>query len=99
MKPEEAIDTINSIKHIIDIDNYSDRVEEALDMAIKALKEQRTHGECGMCKHFVKCRLDGKTYVCEHPEIQLEHYYDYACIIMEDNDFCSRYEAKEGDEK
>ena len=40
MKQEEAIDTINSIKHIIDIDNYSDRVEKALDMAITALKEE-----------------------------------------------------------
>lgn len=55
------------------------------------------HGECRTCKHYVIGQIDGKTYVCEHPEIQLEHYYDYACIMMDDNDFCSRYEAKEGE--
>lgn len=62
---------------------------------------ERPHGECRTCKHFVKGGLDGKTYVCEHPNIEQEDYYDYACLMVEENDFCSSYEArkKEGDEK
>ncbi|MBQ1294165.1 MAG: hypothetical protein IIY21_09010 [Clostridiales bacterium] len=59
--------------------------------------EQRPHGECRTCKHFVRGRLDGKTYVCEHPDIELDDYFDYACITMDENDFCSRYEKKEGE--
>ena len=59
----------------------------------------RPIGECKTCKHFVKGGLDGKTYVCEHPSIELDDYFDYACLAMEENDFCSCYEKKEGGEK
>lgn len=45
MTRKEAIDIINSIKYIVKIDDYSDRLEIALDMAVEALKEQRPHGE------------------------------------------------------
>ena len=69
---------------------------EAYDMSIEALKE-RQRGECRTCKHFVKGGLDGKTYVCEHPCIELDDYYDYACIAMEESDFCSQYEKRGGD--
>lgn len=101
MKPEEAIEIVQAIKFIDDFEDYSDRLEIALDMAIKALKEQRTHGECGTCKHFVKGGLDGNTYVCEHPDIEQDDYYNYACLAVEENDFCSSYEPykKEGDPK
>ena len=56
--------------------------------------EERLHGTCKTCKHFVKGGLDGKTYVCEHPNIEREDYYDYACLMVEENDFCSSYEAR-----
>lgn len=59
----------------------------------------RPHGECKTCKHFVKGGLDGKTYVCEHPDIEQDDYFVYACITMNENDFCSRYEPKEGETK
>lgn len=57
---------------------------------------EQTHGECKTCKHYVKGGLDGKTYVCEHPSIEQDDYYNYACITMDENDFCSCYEKKEG---
>lgn len=70
--------------------------EDEHDMC--ALYEQkRPIGECRTCKHFVRGGLDGKTYVCEHPDILLDDYFDYACITMNENDFCSRYEKEEGD--
>ena len=59
--------------------------------------EARPHGECKTCKHFVKGGLDGKTYVCEHPDIVLDDHFDYACIEMNEDDFCSRYVPREGD--
>lgn len=59
--------------------------------------EERPHGECGTCKHFVKGGLDGKTYVCEHPSIDQDDYYNYAFLTMDENDFCSCYEKKEGE--
>lgn len=74
---------------------YNDAIREAK----KAPTVERPHGECRTCKHFVKGGLDGKTYVCEHPNIEREDYYDYACLMVEENDFCSSYEArkKEGE--
>lgn len=64
-----------------------------------AARDERPRGECRTCKHFVKGGLDGKTYVCEHPNIEQEDYYNYACLMVEENDFCSSYEArkKEGE--
>lgn len=59
-------------------------------------EEERPHGECKTCKHFVRGGLDGKTYVCEHPKIELDDQFVYACIMMNENDFCSQYE-KEGE--
>jgi hypothetical protein len=59
--------------------------------------DERPHGECKTCKHFVKGGLDGKTYVCEHPDIVLDDHFDYACIEMNEDDFCSRYVPREGD--
>ena len=50
-------------------------------------EDERPHGECKTCKHFVKGGLDGKTYVCEHPDIVLDDHIDYACIEMNDDDF------------
>lgn len=61
---------------------------------------ERPHGECGTCKHFVKGGLDGKTYVCEHPSIDQDDYFNYAFLTMDENDFCScyeNYESKEGE--
>lgn len=40
MTREEAIEIVQAIKFIDDFDDYSDRLETALDMAIKALKEE-----------------------------------------------------------
>lgn len=57
----------------------------------------RPHRECRTCKHFVKGGLDGKTYVCEHPNIEQDDYFNYAFLMVEENDFCSRYEEKEGE--
>ena len=45
--------------------------------------EERPHGECRTCKNFVRGGLDGKTYVCEHPHIELDDYFDYACITKD----------------
>lgn len=66
--------------------------------ASELLRKQRPHGTCKTCKHYVKGGLDGKTYVCEHPNIEQDDYYNYACLMVEENDFCSSYEAikKEG---
>lgn len=41
MTNKEAILVINSVKFILDNDQYSDDVEDALDTAISALAEQR----------------------------------------------------------
>lgn len=72
---------------------YMTTLNEGLQTTItKAL--ERPHGECRTCKHFVRGGLDGKTYVCEHPDILLDDYFDYACITMDENDFCSRYEKE-----
>lgn len=60
---------------------------------------ERPHVECKTCKHFVRGGLDGKTYVCEHPKIELDDQFVYACIMMNENDFCSRYEPEEGEVK
>jgi len=60
-------------------------------------EDERPHGECRTCKHFVRGGLDGKTYVCEHPKIELDDYYDYSCLMVEETDFCSSYEKKEGE--
>lgn len=79
------------------------RDSEALVNSIKngTPYEELPHGKCKTCKYFVKGGLDGKTYVCEHPNIEQDDYYNYACLIVEKNDFCSSYEArkKEGDQK
>ena len=72
---------------------HSKETEEALEV----LKSERPHGKCKTCKHFVKGGLDGKTYVCEHPDIVLDDHFDYACIEMNEDDFCSRYVPREGD--
>lgn len=39
MTREEAIEILQDIKFIVDFENYSDRVEIAIDMAIEALEE------------------------------------------------------------
>lgn len=101
MKPEEAIKVINtillSVNHHVEIGQTVEEINKALDMAIEALK--KPHGECGTCKHFVKGGLDGNTYVCEHPDIEQDDYYNYACLAVEEKDFCSSYEPykKEGE--
>lgn len=96
MKPEEAIEKVKDMRdYIIREHSPNDVFVSNMNEAIKAL--ERPHGECKTCKHYVKGKIDGKTYVCEHPEIQLEDYYDYACILVEKNDFCSSYEPKEGE--
>lgn len=41
MTREEAAKICQSIKFILDNDDYSEEVEEALDMAIEALQQQR----------------------------------------------------------
>lgn len=91
-----------------DTERYAQQFVEAKEIIISSIchlgytvvkEEARPHGECKTCKHFVKGGLDGKTYVCEQPDIVLEDHFDYACIMMNENDFCSRYEPreKEGD--
>ena len=95
MTNEEALNAITAF-----VENYACGSDlDGLKEAIEALK--RPHGECGTCKHFVKGGLDGNTYVCEHPDIEQDDYYNYACLAVEENDFCSSYEPykKEGDEK
>lgn len=97
MTREEAINAITQF-----IENYAygnDLI--GLKMAIETLKKERPHGECGTCKHFVKGGLNGKTYVCEHPNIEQDDYFNYAFLTMDEKDFCScyeNYEKKEGEE-
>ena len=74
---------------------FTPYLDKAFDMAIEALN--RPHGECRTCMHFVRGGLDGKTYVCEHPDLEQDDYFNYAFINMEATDFCSRYEKEEGD--
>lgn len=71
-----------------------------IKMKISAIPTvERPHGECGTCKHYIKGGLDGKTYVCEHPSIEQDDYFNYAFLAMDENDFCSCYEKKEGGKK
>jgi len=106
MIPKDAIEILKSIQNGLEETRFLERCAldiaiEALDMAIEALKD-RPQGECKTCKHFVKGGLDGKTYVCEHPDIEQDDDFNYAFLVMKENDFCSRYEPKEkkeGDEE
>lgn len=82
----EQVKRENTIKNVLN------RIDFAVRNGI-----ERQHGECKTCKHFVKGGLDGKTYVCEHPDIVLDDHFDYACIEMNEDDFCSRYVPREGD--
>lgn len=69
-----------------------------IKMKISAIPTvEQPHGECRTCKHFVIGGVYGKAYVCEHPELDKDDDYIYACINMEANDFCSRYEKEGGD--
>lgn len=70
---------------------------ESDDFIKHVLKVESKHGECKTCKHFIRGGLDGKTQVCEHPAIEQDDYYNYACLMVEENDYCSSYEKKEGD--
>lgn len=70
MKSEESIEILEAVKFILDNKDYSDRVEEAINMAIEALKEQRPHGEwitvctlpiiqkCSNCKYVRKSGVE-----------------------------------------
>lgn len=61
MTREEAMEILQAIKFIDDFEDYSDRLEIAIDMAIEALKE-RPHGEwiegvigyhyCSKCRNY-----------------------------------------------
>lgn len=96
----EEVDILNDLWRFSVSDRYTDKeIRKAIDKAIEALKQERPHGECKTCKHFVRGGLDGKTCVCEHPDILLDDHFDYACIMMNENDFCSRYEKEEGEQK
>lgn len=66
MTREEAAKICQSIKFILDNDDYSEEVEEALDMAIEALQQEPKRGEwldareedpcwyiCSECKRMV----------------------------------------------
>lgn len=105
MKPEEAIPLLQRglVGEIYDEKGYLTALGyealDAIDSSNCPTLVQKGHGECGTCKHFVKGGLDGKTYVCEHPDIEQEDYYNYACLAVEENDFCSSYEPykKEGE--
>lgn len=106
MKPEEAISLLQRglTGEIYDEKGYLTALGyealEAIDISNCKTLVQKEYGECGTCKHFVKGGLDGKTYVCEHPCIEREDYYDYACLEVEEKDFCSyyeNYEKKEGE--
>lgn len=101
MKPEEAIDILKDLWGFQKSERYAEKqIRDALELAIKALKE-KPHGECRTCKHYTKGGLDGKTYVCEHPSIDQDDYFNYAFLTMDENDFCSCYEnykSKEGEQ-
>ena len=57
MTREEAAKICQSIKFILDNDDYSEEVEEALDMAIEALEQQTKWTPCAE-------RLPNKTIHC-----------------------------------
>lgn len=76
MKSEESIEILEAVKFILDNKDYSDRVEEAINMAIETLKEQRPHGEwvekcwndprfvdyeCSVCKRSI---MNGRPNFC-----------------------------------
>ena len=43
MKPQEAIEKLQAIKFLLDREIYSDEVDEAIDIAIKALEQEPTN--------------------------------------------------------
>lgn len=87
------------MKVVVDIPEVPKNDKQRWALANGTPYEERPHGECGTCKHYVKGGLDGKTYVCEHPSIDQDDYFNYAFLTMDENDFCSCYEKKEGGEK
>lgn len=106
MKPEEAIPLLQRglTGEIYDEKGYLTALGyealEAIDISNCKTLVQKEYGECGTCKHFVKGGLDGKTYVCEHPSIEQDDYFNYAFLTMDEKDFCScyeNYEKKEGE--
>lgn len=67
MKREEAIDRIKWAKQRLDRVTYSPETQEALDMAIEALKEQRPHGEWidSEDNNYCKCSICGNIVMIE----------------------------------
>lgn len=51
MTREEAIIDLNALKFILDNDQYTDEIEEALDTAISALQQPEIV-RCKDCKYF-----------------------------------------------
>lgn len=74
MTNEEAKDILQSLKFIID--DYGDRIEDAIDMAIKALNESRQRGEW--------IEIENGVYVCSFCKNQIE-----ALIPPENCPYCS----------
>lgn len=85
MKRAEAAQICQSVKFILENSDYTEAVEEALDMAIEAL-EQEGIIRCGDCKHYREYEPDAD--------------YDGWCSLdrvtdVNKEDFCSRAERKE----
>lgn len=67
MTREEAIIDLNALKFILDNDQYTDEIEEALDVAIEALQQPEIV-RCKDCKHYYfadNCIPQEQRYTCE----------------------------------
>ena len=49
---------------------------------------------CGNCKHYMLSTASKRQWFCFHPMITMQNLYDV--LRMQPEDFCSRWEAKDG---
>ena len=86
MTREEAIIDLNALKFILDNDQYTDEIEEALDTAISALQQPEIV-RCKDCKYVgtdATCCL-----VCKREGMGLRPFHVYP------DDYCSYAERRE----
>ena len=85
MTREEAVTIIQAFKFIVDFEDYSDRLEIAIDKAIEALKEERPHGEWIPITYRPMDEEKYEEFRSEFGEIPIEDRKMFSCHMPEDD--------------
>ena len=98
MTREEAIIDLNALKFILDNDQYTDEIEEALDTAISALQQPEIV-RCKDCKWWGYDDDDGVVRVC-HAAKHGHMSSNWSIMIYRTHKgdfYCADAERKEGE--